>query len=141
MDITLDYLKKLWDEKRIERIRKDGMHLSSGTIFFKKYSEIWAEIDAIWASSNLFEVAISRRKRQRKKYGGCQHIFISEICDIAVEEYLQVAEIIGNNKITLYIESYQSHFLKMSREMLSKKFDISYYNVLRGELTVNSVMV
>lgn len=141
MDITLDYLKKLWNEKRIERIQKEGMHLSSGIIFFKQHSEIWPEIDAVWESRNLFEVAINRRKRQRKKYGGCQHIFISEICDIAVEEYLQVAEIIGNNKITLYIESYQSYFLSMSRKYLKEHFKLNYYNVKRGELTASAIMI
>lgn len=141
MNITLDYLKKLWDDKRIARIRKEGMHLGPSELFFKKYSHIWPEIDAVWANSYGFEQAISRRKRQRKKYGGCNHIFISEICSIAVDEYLQVAEIMGNNKITLYIEGYNGYFLSASQKFLRDHFNLSYYNVKRGELTASTVMV
>jgi len=141
MDITLDYLKKLWDDKRIARIKKEGMHLADSTIFFKKYSDIWPEIDAVWTGSGMFEQAISRRRRVKKKYDGCHHIFISEICNIAVEEYRQVANIMGTNKITLYIERYSGHWLGMSQKMLREHFELNYYNYERGELTASVVMV
>jgi len=113
MDITLQHLKKAWDKNRLRRIKRRGMFIGSEESLLKKYSKQWPKIDAVW--SDNFLKALGRRNRNKKN--GTKHIFISEICDIAVKEYEQVGDILNNYDIT-FVGSDQ--FIKESIECMNE---------------------
>ena len=125
MNITYDYLTLKWDPERIEKIRSEGMHLCSSNILVEKYVDTWPIIDAVWDDD--FNLALKRMR----EYEGCKHIFVSEICDIAVAEYLQVANIMNNKTINIYATHNDSEFVLKSRGFLLSDFNINILSCYR----------
>ncbi len=117
MEITLKYLKKAWSQKRINNIRHEGLTIGTGDMLLKKYSIIWGDLDCVWDID--FKKTLRRRNCHKKN--GTEHIFVSEMCDIATQEYKQVQEIIGFSSIRLIIPV-NSKVLHYSLKELLPKF-------------------
>jgi hypothetical protein len=89
MKITLSHLQKKWDKSRIWKIKTLGFVIGSDKLFdIPKYPSIKL-IDAIWSDDHDGSV----EKRNSNKI--FDHIFISRICDIAVEEYATVCKLLN----------------------------------------------
>ena len=67
-------------------IKRRGLTIGSGS--FLKPGRHLEEIDAVWGDDH--DGLVQKRNRLREQHKVAKHIFISQICDVAVEEYATV---------------------------------------------------
>lgn len=121
MKITLSHLRKGWDQKRLRKIIKSKQFvLGQDKVLDINNSLITYNIDAIWSED--FNKTLEK-KRSKKIF---KHIFISEICDIAVEEYATVCKLLKIEAIRLYGDK---RFVDKSKKLLSKIPNIKVYSL------------
>jgi hypothetical protein len=114
MEITLDHLKKLWDDERIKKIRAQHsfMVASERVLDYKKRDNLIFCLDAVW-SDNHDELVEKRNSSRRFK-----HIFVSQICDVACEEYKTVCQILDLKGIILVAyEGEYEYLIRCEKEL------------------------
>jgi hypothetical protein len=111
MKITLAHLKTRWDNDRIKAIKKTKTLIIGSEKVISSETNIYIShvISTIWSKNHDRAV----RKRNEHKY--FKHVFISQICDVAVEEYKTVCEFFGIKKIMLVGDK---RFINQSKKML-----------------------
>lgn len=92
MKITLKYLKTAWSPSRIKKIKEFGFVICDE--FHLRNATNMSLVDACIAKS--FNETL-KYKRSRKDI---PHIFISEWCRLAIEEYEQVCSLLNPASIT-----------------------------------------
>lgn len=115
MKITLPYLKKAWDKARISKIKKAGefwvgsekMLDSPGTL------HLLPRLDAVWSTNH--DRAVKKRNDLRERCYA-KHIFISQICDVAVEEYETVCRLLKINRIAFVSFEGDKKFFSLSEK-------------------------
>lgn len=126
MEITLEYLKTAWSEKRIQKIKEIGFVIASDSFLKPIFSHVFMDmnlkhvketvgtcvidlIDAIWTDEHD---KVLETKRSKNMF---RHIFISEICDVAVGEYATVCELLQVKTIFVLGDA---EFINRSKELL-----------------------
>jgi len=112
MKITMKHLKRLWDSARLARIRNGIFHVCSDGVLSKKSDDLHF-VDAVWSENHDATVQLRNATENAK------HIFVSEICDVAVEEYATVCRLLRVQKIVLVGLKREQKFFKVSERMLS----------------------
>jgi hypothetical protein len=123
MKITLTHLKKGWNSTRLKKIKEIGFVIGSDKFLNQPYHVLALYcIDAIWSDDH--DGSVEKRNNARKGTLGefFKHVFISEICDVAVEEYATVCKLLKVKTIFLLGDK---EFTKKSRKLLSSIPEIS----------------
>ena len=132
MKITLSHLKKGWNSARLKKIKEVGFVIGSDTFLNRPYHILALYcIDAIWSDDHDGSVEKRNIARKSKRYGLIfKHIFISEICGVAVEEYATVCKLLKVKTIFLLGDK---KFTERSRKLLSPiGVSIQEYNGARS---------
>lgn len=117
MKITLKQLKSKWNAARIEKIKNFGFIITSPEFLKANKDEKWLEIiDAVWGNEH------GELVEQRNAIAEASHIFVSQICDIAADEYLQVQKLIKFKNIFLLSFENDEKFFEQSLLMLKPYF-------------------
>lgn len=111
MIITLPYLKKAWDKKRLATIRKGLFYIGSHKMLLAKNREMAEAVSAVWSDDHDHSIRIRTKN-------GLKHIFISQICDVAVEEYKTVCQLLKVRAIVLVSDMCDKDFFSRSRKLL-----------------------
>jgi len=113
MKITLKYLRILWNPARIDRLRNGIFFVGSENLLNKNSNCNLNNIDAIWSKNH------DRAVEKRNKNKNAKHIFISKICDVAVEEYETVCKLLKIQVIKIVGLSREKDFFETSKKMLA----------------------
>src|SRR5271157_230908 len=115
MKITLSHLKKGWNSARLNKIKEVGFVIGSDEFLNEPYDILALYcIDAIWSEDH--DGSVEKRNIARTKNALFKHIFISEICDVAVEEYATVCKLLKVKTICLLGNK---KFIQISKKLLS----------------------
>jgi hypothetical protein len=119
--ITLKFLKTGWGTGGI----KDLEHSKTMVLGSDKmlYSSEWKkrgfsdgksmtdELHCAWSEDH--DRTLTQKRRRKLK-----HIFVSQMCDVAVAEYAKVCKMLGLNKIILISFQDDKEFFKKSKKLL-----------------------
>jgi hypothetical protein len=119
MRITLNHLKKAWNDNRLKKIHTEAFAIGSDKLFNLKISGVVQNlIDAIWSDDH--DRAVAKRNKFRQEYCQFKHVFISEICDVAVDEYKTVCNLLRVKNILLVGLKRDKKFFRVSRKLLKQ---------------------
>jgi hypothetical protein len=115
MKITLSHLKKLWDDYRIKRIKQNqAFFVCSEKVLACKKRNIIKHIDAVWSDDHDGTV------KKRNEFRRLKHMFVSQICDVAAEEYATVCKILKLKGIVLVAYNDEIKYLLRCQKLLHK---------------------
>ena len=119
--ITLKFLKSGWGNGGIKDLKHSKtMVLGSDKLLYlsewkkRGFSDgkcITDDIHCVWSEDH--DKTLTQKRRRKLK-----HIFISQICDVAVAEYAKVCKMLGLNKIILISFQDDKAFFKKSKKIL-----------------------
>jgi hypothetical protein len=119
--ITINFLKTGWGAGGIRDLKlSKSLFLGSDKLLymsewkkrgFGREDIALAQMHCIWSENH--DKTLTQKRRRKLK-----HIFISEICDVAVAEYAKVCEMLGLNKIYLVSFEDDKEFFRKSKELL-----------------------
>ena len=112
MRITLKHLKTRWNKTRLKRMRHGIFFVGSDKILNKNSNCNLFSIDAVWSKNH--DLTIQKRDNNKD----AKHIFISEICDTAVEEYKTVCKLLKIRIIVIVGVEIEKEFFDMSKKLL-----------------------
>ena len=118
MKITIKHLKTGWNPKRMKSIKTRGLTIGSGSLL--KPGRHLEEIDAVWGKDH--DGLVQKRNQLREQHKVARHIFVSQICDVAVEEYATVLKLLGTNRINIMGTSLK--FIEDSKNLLIEIPDV-----------------
>ena len=113
MKITLKHLKKRWDKDHLADIKMAGRLVIGSDRIFGLSDAVTTFIDAVWSEDH--DGAVEKRDSNKERF---KHIFISEMCKVAVEEYDTVCHLLGLSKILLLSVQGDVDFFLKSEELL-----------------------
>lgn len=111
MKITLTHLKKRWSKNHLKDIKRIKRLVIGSDKVFNCSDLITTFVDAVW--SNDYDVSVKKRDSNKR----FKHIFISEMCKTAAEEYKTVCDLLGIEKILL-VSVDDKEFYNKSKELL-----------------------
>jgi len=131
MNITKEYLSTRWTTSRMRKIALLGLFIGCDTLLNKKYIDLhWSPLcDVIWTNQH------DKITKKRDRCIEAKHIFVSQICDKAVEEFRIVCDILEVKRLIIIGTS--NNFLSTSRRRLKKlNIEPTIYWKLDGNVTV-----
>jgi len=116
MIITLSHLKKLWNSERIKKIKTNKAFsvASERVLDYKKRDGIIKYVDAVWSDDH--DGTVEKRNRCKR----LKHMFVSQICDVAVEEYATVCKILKLQGIVLVAYENEIKYILRCEKLLHK---------------------
>ena len=128
MVIKLGHLKEVWSDDKIKYIQNYGFCIANESFLGPRFSDVCLDFDKRVVSRVIGSPAVSyvnavwtdrpdKALEKQKEHSEYKHIFISEICDVAVEEYATVCSLLAIKKI--FIMTDDKEFYKRSEKLLS----------------------